>query len=162
MATKYNQRRYSTPTFLKEHITCILICPLDLCSTLMHWLIPSEINFFELKSESNKENHKNQSAASVPIRQLLEWKDPKSRLIFVLVFYDQWKNICCWFLWPKEYLSLVFLGNFSWNIKSGYVTLRDFTPDFQKYYTDISAISVTLPYLQLCTSQYGGAKQHKH
>ena len=30
------------------------------------------------------------------------------------------------------------------NVKSTYVTLQDFTPDLQKIYTDISAISVTL------------------
>ena len=30
------------------------------------------------------------------------------------------------------------------NVKSAYVTLQDFTPDLQKIYTDISAISVTL------------------
>ena len=30
------------------------------------------------------------------------------------------------------------------NVKRAYVTLQDFTPDLQKIYTDISAISVTL------------------
>ena len=30
------------------------------------------------------------------------------------------------------------------NIKSAYVTLQNFTPDFKKIYTDISAVSVTL------------------
>ena len=30
------------------------------------------------------------------------------------------------------------------NVKSAYVTLQNFTPDLQKIYTDISAISVTL------------------
>ena len=30
------------------------------------------------------------------------------------------------------------------NVKSAYVILQDFTPDLQKNYTDISAISVTL------------------
>ena len=29
------------------------------------------------------------------------------------------------------------------NVKSAYVTVRKFTPDLQKFYTDISAISVT-------------------
>ena len=30
------------------------------------------------------------------------------------------------------------------NVKSAYVTLQNFTPDLQKIYTDISAVSVTL------------------
>ena len=30
------------------------------------------------------------------------------------------------------------------NVKSAYVTLLNFTPDLQKIYTDISAVSVTL------------------
>ena len=30
------------------------------------------------------------------------------------------------------------------NVKSAYVTLQNFTPDLQKFYTDISAISATL------------------
>ena len=29
------------------------------------------------------------------------------------------------------------------SIRSAYVTLKDFTPDLQRFYTDISAISVT-------------------
>ena len=30
------------------------------------------------------------------------------------------------------------------NVKSAYVTLQNFTPDLQKFYTDISAVSATL------------------
>ena len=52
-------------------------------------------------------------------------------------------------IWNKRCLVKNYLNEtghfhkYSPNYRSGYVTLQNFTPGFQKNYTDISAISVT-------------------